>query len=170
MVTNLRSNLIVLVCSLLSALLLPLFWSVQLIYVGAPIVMLFYNSSLSLCLWISLVSGCLLDSLVHSPRFGFLGLTFLLTARILYPWHLYFFKDSKVTLPAMTYLFSLIAHLVELVIALFFDLSLPRTSIADFFLLPFLDVGFLMSVFVLPSFLWQLYRLSRHRRRYSDDS
>ena len=139
-------------------------------FVVGPICMLFYNTSLTVCLWAALGSGLLLDAIELSPRFGFLGLVFLLAARLLFGARLYFFKDSFITLPVMTYLFSLLAKCIELPIALFFDISIPKTNLEALFIQPFVDAIAAVCVFSLPSFLWQQYRQKIKRRRYSDDT
>jgi hypothetical protein len=142
----------------------------HLAFVAAPIIMLFYNGSLSLALWLALIGGLYTDAIELSPRFGLLGLSYLFTARLLYPARLYFFKDSIATLPAMTALFSLLSLCIEPVIALLFDISRPGMHPLDLLLQPVLDSFFAICIFMLPTFLWHQYRLRVSRRRYSDDS
>ncbi len=139
-------------------------------FVAAALVMLFYNASLTVCLWAALGCGLLLDAIELSPRFGFLGLVFVVSCRCLFGARLYLFKDSFITLPVMTYFFSFLSKIIELPIALFFDISIPKTNLEALFLLPFVDAVASIIVFSLPSFLWHKYRQVLNRRRYSDDT
>ncbi len=155
-------SLFALAVSLLAALIYP----TGITYVALPLVMLMYNASLSTCLWLALFSGLLVDAIELSPRLGFLGLSYVLTCRILYPVRLYFFKDSFITFPVMTLLFSFILQAVILLVALFFDLTVPKMD----FVSPFVDALFGTCVFVLPTLFWDQYRLRQRRKRYSDDT
>ena len=139
-------------------------------FCAAPIVMLMYNASLRRCLWLSFFAGLALDAITLSPRFGFLALSYLVTCQMLYPMRLYFFKDSFVTLPVMTFLFSIISQGFEVLIALFFDISLPHTTLKSLFSLALMDAAFATAIFLLPSLIWHLYRQRIARRRYSEDS
>ncbi len=132
--------------------------------------MLFYNGSRAGCLWAALLGGIAMDAIDLTPRLGFLGLAYLLSCWMLYPMRLYFFKDSAITLPVMTFLFSLIAGCAELLIALFFDIRIPKTYWEHLFVLPVVDAMAALAIFMLPTFLWHQYRVKLRRRRYSDDT
>lgn len=170
MATSTRGCILWLVVALLASCVFPAVGGLHVTYVAAPLVMLFYNGSLGLCLWVALASGILLDAVELTPRLGFLGLSYLLSCRMLYPLRLYFFKDSSITLPVMTFLFSFLAGCTEILVALFFDISLPKTQWQHLLLLPLVDAFVSLVVFMLPSFLWHQYRVRRARRRYSDDT
>lgn len=170
MATSTRGSILWLLASLLASCVFPTIGGLPVAYVAAPLVMLCYNGSLALCLWASLASGVLLDAIELTPRLGFLGLSYLLSCRMLYPLRLYFFKDSIITLPIMTFLFSFLAGCIEILVALFFDISIPKMHWEHLLLLPVVDAFVAVSVFMLPSFLWDQYRVRRARRRYSDDT
>lgn len=166
MATSSRTSLL----ALLIGVLLSLVYPSSITYTAAPLVMLMYNASLASCLWAALATGFLLDAIELSPRFGFLGLSYLLACRLLYSLRLYFFKDSLVTLPVMTLLFSFILQAVVLLTALFFDLQLPRIDSLGSILSPFYDAFFACALFMLPTLIWDQYRLRQRRKRYSDDT
>lgn len=166
MVNSARSSFVMLVLSLFFAC----FIGKPITYIAGPMVMMLYNTSLGVCLWAALLSGLVLDSIEMTPKLGFLALTYLLTCRIVYPLRLYFFKDSQITLPVMTFLFSFFAGCIELFVALFFDIPMPIAYSEGLFVVPMVDVLFVVCVFSLPSFIWHQYCLRVKRRRYSDDT
>ena len=171
---SLSSSLWSLVFCLLLTLFLPCFFSsVHIHFLSAPIVMLFYNATLVQTLWLSLLSGCFCDSLMTSPRIGFLGLSFAITSWLLYDWRLYFFKDSRSTILIMTYCFSFVLTAVQNVIALFFDLPVAvysfRWFLSDLIFMPLVDAIFAWTLFSLLPFFWQLYRIHRKRRKERDN-
>ena len=170
MATSARMSIIALLCSIILSCLLPSVSGFHVAFAMAPLVMLFYNASIAICLWSALLSGLALDAIELTPKFGFLGLSYLLTSRLLYPARLYFFKDSHSTLPIMTFLFSFIAGFIEVLVALFFDISLPKCGPLDLLAQPLVDAFFAIIVFMLPSFIWHQYRQRVSRRRYSDDT
>lgn len=170
MAKSLRASIFLLILGILASCVVPTIGGMHVTYVAAPLVMLFYNASLGMCLWAALLSGVLLDAIELTPRLGFLGLSYLLSCRMLYSLRLFFFKDSNITLPVMTFLFSLLASFTEILVALFFDISIPKTSLEELLVLPIVDAFVALSVFMLPTFLWHQYRVRMSRRRYSDDS
>jgi hypothetical protein len=168
MSTSLLSSLGSLALCLFLTLFAPCFFSsLPINFLAAPFVMLFYTSTLSTTIWLSFLSGCCVDSLMLSPRFGFLGLSFAVTSWLLYDWRLYFFKDSRLTILIMTYCFSFVCTLIQNIIALFFDLPLSFYSLKwlYLFLMPFFDAIFAWTLFSLFPFVWQLYRIQRKRRK-----
>lgn len=170
MASSTRGCILWLLAALFASCAFPTVGGLPVEYVAPPLVMLFYSASLGACLWAALVSGLVLDAIELTPRLGFLGLSFLLSCRMLYPVRLYFFKDSSITLPVMTFLFSFLAGCTEILVALFFDISVPKTHWGQLLLLPAVDACLALAVFMLPTFLWHQYRVRRARRRYSDDT
>ena len=165
MANNKLFSFVALFCSLLATILFPTIGGLTITYTAAPLVMLFYNASQVTCLWTALLCGLFVDAIELSPSFGFLGLSFLLTAQILYPFRLYFFKDSNITLPVMTFFFSFLSGCIELLLALFFDITIPKVQGEWLFVLPVADAVMSMVMFMLPSFLWHQYRVKVSRRR-----
>jgi len=135
-------------------------------YAAAPIIMLFYTGSERAVLWTALLAGLFMDAIELTPRFGLLGVTYLVTAGLLYPARRYFFKDSLITLPAMSLFFSVISQILGLLLALIFDIPIPQFSLEG----PFIDLFFAIAVFMLPTIIWHQYAVRRTKRRYSDDS
>jgi hypothetical protein len=134
-------------------------------FFSAPLVMCMYNAPLSLFLTCSFICGALQDCLLLSQRFGFVAISFVLTARMLYPARLYFFKDALSTLPIMTFLFSSISALISALVALFFECDLPFRPLVGFFIQPFYDVLYAMLIFVLLPFVFSRYRMILRKRK-----
>jgi hypothetical protein len=170
MATTRKGALILLALAILLTACLPNSRHFDLSFVATPLVMLMYNARASVLYWVALFTGLTLDIIEMSPRLGFLGLAYLLSSWWLFPWRVYFFKDSKITLPVMTFLFSVGTSLAELLIALFFDLAISHPAPSWFFLNPLSNAAVSIVVFVLPSYFWQLYRERIRRRRCSDDT
>ncbi len=166
MASSLRGSLFALACSLI----LASFTSFHVAFTLAPLVMLFYTGSERLLLWLSLLSGLFMDAIFLSPKFGLLGVTYLISARLLYPFRLYFFRDSQITLPVMVFLFSLLSLFIETLLVLFLDHSIPKGYLERVFMQPFFDLFFGCTVFMLPTILWHQYAVKRKKRRYRNDS
>lgn len=166
MAMTLRASILWLAVSLILSAFLP---TSDISLIAAPLVMLFYNAPQSWLYWLALFSGVLLDVIEMSPRLGFLGLSYLTAAYFVYPWRVYFFKDSKITLPVMTFLFTFILTIAECFISLFFDVPGFHLKMRDLLLQPASTVAASIVVFMLPTFLWQLYRVYKRPRRCSDD-
>ncbi|MBS0635064.1 MAG: hypothetical protein JSR37_06345 [Verrucomicrobia bacterium] len=166
MANSARTSILLLVLSLFFACIS----GKPITFIAGPMVMLLYNASLGVCLWAALISGLFLDAVEMSPKFGFLALSYLLACRLVYSFRLYFFKDSYITLPAMTFLFSFFAGCIELLVALFFDITVPTSGWEWLFVVPMVDLFFVLALFSLPTFIWHQYCVRVKRRRYSDDS
>ena len=158
------------VFAFLLSLIVPSFFSkVEVSFLIPVLVMSFYFVSLNSAAWLALGIGLLLDILNLLPRLGFLGSAYLVTALILYPWRLYFFKDAFSTLPIMTYLFSVFSSLIQALIALLFDLPSFSFSVSwlvsDCFIMPLIDAAGALIFFSLPHFLYSnYYRIKKTRR------
>ncbi|MBS0654975.1 MAG: hypothetical protein JSR46_04290 [Verrucomicrobia bacterium] len=159
---------------LLLTLVVPCFSSsVRICFVAAPCVLLFYNVSLIQTLWLSLFTGCFCDCFQASPKFGFLGLSFVITSWLLYDWRRLFFKDSLSTIFIMTYCYSFVLTLVQNGVALIFDLPTTtyslRWALCDLGLMPLIDALFAWTCFALVPFCWKRYRLHLKRRKRSEE-
>lgn len=167
MATSYKTALFCFLISVLFACIVPWIANIQFHYIAAPLVMLMYNTTLLQTLWFACLGGLLVDGLTLSPRLGFLALSYLISCRLLYHCRLYFFKDSKMTLAAMTFLFSLVTGIVGMVIALFFNIPLASIRLSDLFVRPIEDMLYAFVVFELSSILWLQYRLQLRRKRKS---
>lgn len=156
--------------ALVATLMVPSFFSrVEISFLIAPVVISFYFVSSTTAAWLAFGAGCLLDCLHVLPRLGFLGSAYLGAALIVYPWRLFFFKESLSTLPIMTYLFSFFTTLIQPLLALFFDLPSFTFSLHWFFtdclIMPLVDAAYACLFFSLPYLLYtHYYRKSSARR------
>ena len=131
-----------------------------------PLIFAIYSSSEKKVLWLALFSGLTADILELTPRLGFLGISYLLTALLIYPYRLFFFKDSLSTPFIMTALFSclntilttLLSHLTQtgpLLINV-------RFCFTELLLMPFVDAIYTLTIFLLPRYaISQYYRAKR---------
>jgi cell shape-determining protein MreD len=166
---------IALFASLAFSLIVPSFFSTLKFYFFVPsLIIAFYYLSITTITWLSLIIGLLLDVLSASPRFGFLGISYLLTSLFLYPWRLYFFKDAASTLPALTFFYSLCITVIQSLIALLFDLHGFSWSLywlfTDVVMMPMMDSVYAVLIFSLPHFIYtQYYRIRKQRSsRHAD--
>src|SRR5262245_28453823 len=107
MIQSKRGILLAFFLSILLSLVFPLYFpKISVNFLLSPLVMLMYRARYSLTLVVAFLLGLYLDCLWLSFRLGCIGLSFLLTMRVLYPCRLYFFSDTYATLACMTYLFS----------------------------------------------------------------
>ena len=133
----------------------------------APIILLVYSTTSGFCYFAAFLSGLYLDCLTGSPRLGFIALSMLVSLRMLYPWRLYFFKDSITTLPVMTYLFAVLSTLIQCFLALILDIPSPITSlrlaISEVFVMPLLDVIWGVLAFMIVPQLGKMIVKTRTR-------
>lgn len=146
-----------------------LFSRVELHFFVPPIVMLLTLGTLTQTAWACLLIGCFLDVTSYSPRFGFLALAYLLTVFSMNSCKRLLARDSFITLPFLTYCFSAITSLYEIILALLFDIPLPshefRWVLNDVLLMPLLDAAYSIIIFSLPHYLFSRYDVARKRRR-----
>lgn len=135
-----------------------LFPSVKLFYFIPFLIRCYYRKSLNACLFIALITGLFIDLFSAHSRFGMYSANYVVTTYLLYQQKRNFFEDSYSTLPVMTFLFSLLSTLVQLILMLLLDNSMIRLSffflVTDFLLMSFLDAVFAGLVFTLPSFIF----------------
>lgn len=157
--------------ALLLTLVVPSFFSkVEVSFLIPPLVMSFYFVSLKNGAWQALACGLFLDSVNLMPRLAFLGSTYLATTLILYSVRLYFFKDAFSTLGIMTYLFSVMASLIQALVALLLDFPFTLTLtwlFCDCFIMPLLDAAFAVVFFSLPHFFYTYYYRKKYTRSHT---
>lgn len=149
--------------ALFASLILQSIASLPIHFCIAPIILLMYAGTSSFCLWAAFLSGLYLDCITGSPRLGFIGVSMLVAIRMLYPWRLYFFKDSISTLPIMTYLYASLCALMQCFIVLILDLAPSvmslRLCISEIAMMPFLDVIWAVGAFmIVPQITKQIWR------------
>ncbi len=92
-----------------------------------PLVVLLYHAPLSWCLWIGVGCGFLQDCIHSSPRLGFIALSYLAALLFLNKYKYLLFKDSLITLPIATIVFSVIATFLQSLETIFFDMKTSET-------------------------------------------
>lgn len=103
--------------ALFLALTLPsLMPNVHLIYFAPFLILTYYNKSKFFSMWMSFLCGFLIDLLAFKTRLGIYPLSYCLSTWILYPQKQHFFEDSLSTLPIMTFLFSILSTLIQIVL------------------------------------------------------
>lgn len=131
----------------------PFFPNLRLFFFVPFLIIAYYQKSFIKCLWLSLFCGLIIDMLSSQLRFGTNALNYCLTTLILYPQRYNFFADSKSTLPLMTFFFSLLSSLIQVVLIYIFDQGFPISAswiFNDLLLLPLADAAFAFGCFVLP--------------------
>ena len=148
---SLRMNFIV---ALLATLFLPvLSTDLRLLFFAPFLVILYYQKSYVTCLWGALFCGLVLDLTSSQMRIGFYAINYCLTTWLLYGQKCHFFSDSLVTLPLMTFLFSLISTLIGF---MFMNAFVDRVLVSwewvltDLVAMPVLDATYAFIFFVLP--------------------
>ena len=170
MTQNFSSVLFYYFAGLLATLFFPSFFSQCNLNFCIPILVLFiYNCDLLFCLWISLLTGFLIDCVQVSPKLGFYAFSYLAACFFLYRRRLYFFKDSLYTLPIMTYLFTLLSTLLQAVESVIFELPghnfTAHWFFSDCLIMPFCEVFYASVVFSLVPYLYSTYCMKRRRKR-----
>lgn len=135
-------------------LLAPIFFPHWHLFWFAPaLVLAFYHRSKRGCLWLALMTGCLIDLLSANTRFGLQAINYCLAAWLLYPTKFHFFEENPTTLPTLTWLFSLLSTLLQAVLLAVFGSSLVLTwnwVKLDLIIMPLYDALYAGLAFTLP--------------------
>lgn len=144
-------------CALLPALIIPSLWpSLRLSFFAPFLVLVLYQHPLVNALWYSVASGLALDLLSSHPRLGLHALCYCLTIGLLVRFKTYLFIDKLTTIPAMTFLFSVISTLLQMFLLNLLGKGISPSwpwAATDLVLWPLVD-----SVY---AFLWCLCRASQ---------
>lgn len=139
-------------CLLLTILMPVVTPSVRLMYFAPFLILLFYQKSLSYCLWISFFCGFIIDLLSVQPPFGFYACNYTLATAIIYNQKRNFFADHLSTLPIMTFLYSCIATLLEVIFINVFGMRISlglHWIFSDLLVMPACDALFAFVWFIL---------------------
>lgn len=132
--------------------------SIKLFYFIPFLIRCYYRKSLNTCLFIALMTGLLMDLLSAHSRFGLYSANYVITTYFLYPQKRNFFEDSFTTLPFMTFFFSVLSTVVQVVLMILLDNHTINRSLSflfvDFLLMPFFDAVYAGLVFALPAFIF----------------
>lgn len=144
--------------TLLLNLTIPIIWPAWRLFFFAPfLIILYYQKSLPICLWGSILCGLILDLLSSRSHFGLYALNYTLTTFVLYPQRRHFFGDRLSTLPLMTFLFSLISTSFQSLLMSIFGTPVLLSwhwVLTDLWLMPLGDAAYAFICFILP---WRLF-------------
>lgn len=145
------------ILALFFTLFLPLYFpKIKLLWFAPFLITLYYQKPIAACLWASLGCGLVLDLTTSTDHFGIHAFNYVVVSTLLYSQKRHFFGDSLSTLPIMTYFFSVISTLLQmLLLNIFEDIDIFSVGwvIRDLTLMPLLDALYAFILFVLP---WRL--------------
>lgn len=140
--------------ALITALFAPLYApKLHLMFFAPYLVVCFYKKARYPVLWRALGCGLLIDLLTSTPLFGLTSLNYCLTGLILYGQRRNFFEDQLLTLPLMTFLFSMISSALTALLYVVFGAELLiswRWIITDLIEMPILDALYALLLFAIP--------------------
>lgn len=116
------------------------------------LIILFYQKSLPVSLWLSFLCGLIIDLLSAQSPFGFNACSYTLTTATIYRQKRNFFSDHLSTLPIMTFLFSFLTTIFEIIILSIFGFHASigfQWIISDLLLMPCFDALFAFLGFIL---------------------
>lgn len=125
-----------------------------------------YKKPLSVCLWLALCCGLILDLLSSQTRLGLYPLSFCIVLVLLYNQKRNFFADSPTTLPIMTFLFSSLTAWVAIFLMYVIEIKSLFSwhwALTDTVLMPAWDALYAFCMFILPALLF-----GKRRRRGKD--
>jgi rod shape-determining protein MreD len=146
-------------------LFLPLvFPFLHLLYFGPFLIICFYRSPLSTCLWWALSCGFIIDLFSSETRLGTYALNYCLTTLCLYNTKFHFFEDRPSTIPLMSFGFTILSTLIQ--VGLFYFIAKPIFlswvwAFNDLLVIPFQVAIYATLAFVAPTSIF-----SRMKRRY----
>jgi rod shape-determining protein MreD len=153
---SLSSNqrlLIAFCAALLYLILLPQFFSaLKLFYFTPFLIALFYKKTLNTALWAAALCGFIMDLLSSTSHLGIVSLNYVLTTLVLYPQKRHFFADSFSTLPIMTFLFSILSTLLQVILLFLLDTPLHLSFLwfeKDLIVYPLADALYALVGFTL---------------------
>lgn len=147
------------------ALFLPVFVpQLRLTYFAPFLILLFYRTNYSICLWTSLTVGLFIDLLTTDARFGLYALNYSLTTALLYHFKKLFFDDYASTVPCMTIFFAILSTCIQAVLLYAFNKKLIISWDwigTDLVAMPILD-----GVYALVGIMLPLPLMQKIKRRF----
>lgn len=134
------------------------FSSVRLNFFAPFLIICYYQKSYPKALQYSILSGCLIDLFSSPLRFGLHALNYSLTTVCIYHQKRNLFADNLTTLPLMTFLFSFVSTLIQLILNFIFakPIALSFAFIfTDLLLMPSMDALFSFCWFIFPSLIFK---------------
>lgn len=149
--------------TLTAPVLLP---GLHLLFFVPFLIILFYQKPLPTALWASLFCGLILDLLSSHHRLGLNALSYCITTGVLYRQRSHFFADRISTLSVMTFFFSVLSTIFQVVLISALDKGIPLSQkwfIVDLLVMPVCDAFYAFVVFILPALLF-----GKHHRQGKD--
>lgn len=128
--------------------------SFRFIFFAPYLILVIYKKNYPTAISYSLITGLILDLFTSPLRFGVNALNYSLTTTLLYHQRLNFFSDNLLTLPIMTFLFSLLSTLIQVALLYIFSKPIPISIywiFSDIIMMPLADAFFSFFWFILPS-------------------
>jgi len=128
--------------------------SLRLIFFAPFLVIVYYQKSYVSALNYSFLSGLIIDIFTSPTRFGLTALNYTVTSALIYNQKKNFFADNLMTLPLMTFLFSIISSVIGIILLSIFSKSINFSYFfifSDLTLMPAFDALFSLCWFILPS-------------------
>ncbi len=152
------------------ALLGILFFPQMHIFYFAPyLVLVLYKHTRFASLWRAIGCGVIIDLFSSAPTFGLTALNYSIVCWVLYGQTRNFFEDKPMTLPLMTFFFSVLSTLTSAVLFLFFTTPVALsfkwlyTDLIGMSLL--VDGGYALLLSIPFQITYKLRRIIRAKRR-----
>ncbi len=120
------------------------------------LVITYYKKNLVTSLWLSFLCGTIVDLLASNQHLGLYALNYCLTTIVIFFQRRHFFADRLSTIPIMTFLFSFLSTLLQMILLFLFDKPVPISLSlleTDLLLMPLADSLYAFCVFTLLPFM-----------------
>jgi len=151
--------------STILALTFPLlfpYWHI--LYFAPFLILCIYRHTFINCLWRAVACGTIIDLFSAETRLGIYALNYCIAVFFIYRFKKHFFEDKFRTLPVMTFCFSALSALIQVVIFWLMGKSFTLSwewAASDLFFLPFQG-----AIYSLIAFSFPLLAYSNLVRRY----
>lgn len=139
------------------AMSLPLFFPFwHALYFVPFLVLCFYRCPFIHALWWSLLCGFIVDLFSAETRLGTFAMNYCLTTFFLYHYKFHFFEDRMSTLPTLTFAFSCLSMLIQVVIFYAIGKSISLSwewVINDLMAIPLQGALYAILAFTLPAWI-----------------
>ena len=118
---------------------------IKIMFFAPFLVITFYQKELISSLWWAFATGLIIDLISFQPPFGFYACNYVITTLILHPQRRNFFADHMTTLPIMTFFFSVVSTILQLIVLQIFAnpvMISMRFLLTDVLIMPLVDALF----------------------------
>ncbi len=159
-----------LICAFIAMLFFTLFSYLfsplhRLMFFAPFLILVYYQKPYAKALQYSFFAGLIIDIFSSPARFGLHALNYTLTTALIYHQRRNLFNDNLMTMPIMTYLFSSLSTVIELILLYIFLKPVAFSFsfiLSDLIFMPFFDACFSFCWFVIPSLLFKRNRLRNY--------